>query len=76
LLSDRWLSVCPVCDVGVQWPNGWIEQDETWHAGRARPWPHCIRWGPSSLSPSPQFSARVCFGQVAAWIKGTLRRRL
>jgi len=28
--------VCPVlsvCDVGVLWPNGWMDQDETWHAG-------------------------------------------
>jgi len=21
--------VCPVCDVGVLWPNGWMDQDET-----------------------------------------------
>ena len=54
--------VCPrpvlsVCNVGVLWPNGWMDQDETWHAGRPGPWPHCVRWGPSSppqrgLSPS------------------------
>jgi len=25
--------VCSVCDVGVLWPNGWMDQDETWHAG-------------------------------------------
>ena len=24
MLSDRCLSVCPVCDVGVLWPNSWI----------------------------------------------------
>ena len=23
------LSVCPVFDVGVLWPNGWTDQDET-----------------------------------------------
>jgi len=40
------LSVCPVCDVGVLCPNGWIDQDETWHAGMPRPWSHCVRWGP------------------------------
>jgi len=40
--------VLSVCDVGVLWPNGWIDQDETWHAGRPQPWPHCVRWGPSS----------------------------
>jgi len=24
------LSVCPVGDVGVLRPNGWMDQDETW----------------------------------------------
>jgi len=27
--------VCPVaclsCDVGVLWPDGWMDQDATWH---------------------------------------------
>jgi len=27
MLSDR-CHVCPVCDVGVLWPNGWMDQDE------------------------------------------------
>ena len=32
------LSVClSVCNAGVLWPNGWMDQDETWHAGRPRP---------------------------------------
>jgi len=22
-----------VRNVGVLWPNGWVDQDETWHAG-------------------------------------------
>ena len=48
MLSDR-CPVCPVCDVRALWPNGWTDQDETgMQAGRARPWPHCVRWGPSS----------------------------
>jgi len=42
------LSCLFVCDVGVLWLNGWMDQDETWHGGRPRPPPHCIRWGPSS----------------------------
>ena len=49
-------TVCPilpahclsVCDIGVLWPNGWIDQDETWHAGRPRTRPHCVRGRPSS----------------------------
>ena len=43
------LSACPVCDVRVLWPNGCMDQDETWRASRPRPWSHCVRWGPSSL---------------------------
>ena len=67
------LSCLSVCNVGVLWPNGWMDQDETWHAGRPWPWPHCIRRGPSSPSPQghspPQFSAHICCGQTAGWIK-------
>jgi len=37
MLSDR-CSVCrsvclSVCDFGVLWPNGWTDQNETWHGG-------------------------------------------
>jgi len=78
MLSVRCLS-CPVClcDVRALWPNGWTDQDETWHAGRPWPWPHCVRWGPSSPSrkgaqPHPQFSAHICCGQMVAWIKMSL----
>ena len=49
-----------------------MDQDETWHAGR--PWPqrHCVRWEPSSppsQGHSSQFSAHICCGQMATWIK-------
>ena len=77
MLSDRCpvLSVClSVCDVGVLSPNGWMDQNETWHNGRHRPNRHCIRWGPSSTQegaqpPPPQFSAHVYCGQTAGRIK-------
>jgi len=55
----------------VLWPNGCMDQDATWYGGRPRRWSHCVRWGPSS-SPKgahPQFSAHVCGGQTAGWIK-------
>jgi len=48
MLLDRCLSVCHVCDVGVLWPNGWMDQHATWYGGRPLPWPYCVRWGPSS----------------------------
>jgi len=57
------LSVCPVCNVRALWPNGWSDQDETWRAGRPRPWSLCVRWGPSSPSPD------ICCSQTAGWIK-------
>jgi len=42
MLLDRCLPVLSVCEVGVTWPNGWMDQDDSWHAGRPRPWPHLI----------------------------------
>jgi len=41
MLSDRCLSCLSVTLVFVA--NGWMDQDETWLAGRPRPWPHCVR---------------------------------
>jgi len=64
------LSVCPVCDIGVLRPKGWMDQDETWHTDRPRPWPQCVTWGLRYPSPkgaqSPSlFSTRICCGQMA-----------
>jgi len=39
MLSDRCLSG----NVGVLWPNGWMDQDATWFGGRPRPMAHCVR---------------------------------
>ena len=50
-------------------------QDETWHRGRPRTRPYCVRWGPRSPSPkghSPQFSAHVRCGQTAGCINVSL----
>jgi len=39
------LSVCLFClsvsNVGVLRPNGWMDEDKTWHGGRPRPQPNC-----------------------------------
>ena len=54
------------------WPNDWMDRDETWHAGRPRPWPHCVRWGPSSLlakgGGAPNFRP---IPVVALWLHGS-----
>jgi len=65
------LSCLSVCNVGVLWPNGWMDQDKTWQEGRPRPRPHCVRRVRTSpqKAHSPQFSAHVCCGQTAVWIK-------
>jgi len=49
VLSDSCLNVLSVRDVGVLWPNGWMDQDATWYGGR--PWPrrHYVKWGPRPL---------------------------
>jgi len=38
----------PIFGPCMLWPNGWMDEDATWYAGRTRPRPHCIRLGPSS----------------------------
>jgi len=73
MLSNRRPSVCPVLSVRLVY-CGQTNQDETWDAGRPGPWPHCVREGPSFSSPkggghNPQFSAHICCGQMAGWIK-------
>ena len=82
MLSDCCLSClsclsvlsCPVClpdcNVGVLWPIGWTDQDETWHVGRPRPWPHCLRWGPSS--PLSNGHSPPIFGPYLLWPTGQM----
>ena len=51
------------------WPNGWMDQDSTWHVGRPRPRPHCARWGPSSPPPKRGHSPPI-FGSCLLWPNG------
>ena len=65
--------VCPVSrisNVGVLWPNSRMDQDENWHAGRPRPWPHCVRWGPRS--PSTKGAQPPIFGPYLLWPNGLM----
>ena len=69
------LSVLSVRNVGVLWPNGWMDHAETSRGGRPRPRPHCVDGDPAPRPPtghSPQFSAHVCCGQTARCIKMSL----
>ena len=70
MLSDRCLSVLTVCDVGVLWPNGWIDQDATWYGGRPRHRPHCVRRGPSSPPQKKRVAQPRIFGSCLLWPNG------
>jgi len=58
------LSCLSVCNVGVLLPNGLMDQDETWHGGKPRPWPHCVIWDPAS---PPQRGTAPIFGPCMLW---------
>jgi len=45
-----------------------MDQDETWHAGRPRPWPHGFRWKRSS--PSSKGGGAPNFGPYLLWPNG------
>ena len=47
------------------WPNGWMDQDGTWHGGNPQSRRLCVRWGPRS----PSFLAHVYCGQTVGWMK-------
>jgi len=66
----------PICGPCVLWPNGWMNQDATWHRGKHRLWRRCVRWGRSSpkrgTAPLPQFSVHGYCRQTAGWMKTPL----
>ena len=49
--------------VGVLWPNGWMDQDETWRAGRPRPWPNRVKWDPAPPPPPCSHLATTDMGR-------------
>jgi len=63
----------PIFGPCLLWPNGWMDQDDTWHGGGPRSRPHCARWGPSSPPPkgdrASPISPYVYCGQTAEWVK-------
>ena len=53
------------------WPNGWMDQDATWCAGRPRPRRLCVvllSLPKKGTDPPHKFSAYVYCGQMAGWI--------
>jgi len=39
----------PIFGPCLLWPNGWMDQDGTWHGGGSWSGPHCVRWYPAPL---------------------------
>jgi len=55
----------PIFGLCLLWPNGWMDQDTTWHGGKPRPRQHCVRWGPPKGHTTSQILAHVLCGQTA-----------
>ena len=64
-------SVCPVCNVDVLWPNGWMDQDSTWYGDRPPPRRHCVR----CLTEGTQQLSRL-FGPCLLWTNGRPSQQL
>ena len=62
---------CPqIFDPCSLWPNGWMDQDATWHGGRPQPRRLCVRWGASSLPKKGAGPSSQIFGPFLLWPNG------
>jgi len=59
----------PIFGLCLLWPNGCTDQDAAWYGDKSRLRPHCLRWGPSSLSPKRGHSPPT-FGPCLFWPNG------
>jgi len=76
-LHYQTVSVLCVCDVGVLWPKCWMDQGETGMMQVGIGSGHIVLDGgpapPPPTGHSTQFSAHICYDQMAGWIKMPLR---
>ena len=57
------------------WPNGWMDQDGTWHGGRPQPRRLCVRWGPSlPLTQKGVKPSSPIFGPFLFWPNGWMHQ--
>jgi len=73
MLSDRCLSclsLLSACNVGVLWPNGWTDQDETWLASRLGPGHIVLDGDPGP--PPPKGHSPPIIGLYLLWPNGLM----
>jgi len=58
------------------WPNGWMDQDGTWHGGRPQPMRLCVRWVPSSPPQKGGRAPSPIFGPCLLWPNGWIKMAL
>jgi len=61
----------PIFSPCLLWPNGWMDQDGTWHGGRPWSCPHCARWRHSCPPPKRGQSPPI-FGPSLLWPNGCM----
>ena len=49
--SKKGAETPPQFSAHLLWPNGWMDQDGTWHGARPQPRRLCVRWGLGTPSP-------------------------
>ena len=54
------------------WPNGWMDQDVTWHESRPQPRRLCVRWEPSPLPHKGRGAPSPIFGPFLLWPNGLM----
>jgi len=69
-------TVCPICEVGVLWPNSWMDQDATWYGSRPRARRYCVRWGSSSSRRKGAQQPRPLFEPCLLWPNGRPSQQL
>jgi len=61
----------PIFGPCLLWPNGLMDQDNTWHGDGPRSRPHCARWRPRSRPKRPKKGAEPpIFGPLLLWPNG------
>jgi len=67
-------AVLSVCNVGVLWPNGWMDPDETWHAVGLGPG-HIVLDGKPALPPPKGAQPLLSFRPMSTVAKRLDRSR-